>query len=99
MAAQGELFAMDLPGRLVLLSRQGSRLAGFWMDVGQPPDYLTGMCMFLHGNHRVPESLPEGTTVVGNVLIVSCVCPLVLLVMPIRTPASRLARTAASVPM
>jgi mannose-1-phosphate guanylyltransferase len=40
------------------------------MDVGQPPDYLTGMCMFLHSNHRVPESLPEGTTIVGNVLIV-----------------------------
>ncbi len=46
--------------------------AGFWMDVGQPADYLTGMCMYLHSNHKVPASLPEGTVIHGNVLIVRC---------------------------
>lgn len=33
MAGAGELYAMDLPG--------------FWMDIGQPKDFLTGMCMLL----------------------------------------------------
>lgn len=23
-------------------------LPGFWMDVGQPPDYLIGMCLYLN---------------------------------------------------
>ncbi|KAL0486285.1 mannose-1-phosphate guanylyltransferase [Acrasis kona] len=33
MSSSGNLFAMDLPG--------------FWMDIGQPKDFLTGMCMLL----------------------------------------------------
>jgi len=33
MADASELYAMDLPG--------------FWMDIGQPKDYLTGMCLLL----------------------------------------------------
>ena len=40
------------------------------MDVGQPADYLIGMCMYLVGNHSAPASLPAGTEIVGNVLIV-----------------------------
>lgn len=31
MAQDGELYAMELPG--------------FWMDVGQPKDFLTGKCL------------------------------------------------------
>lgn len=34
MAQDKELYAMELQG--------------FWMDVGQPKDFLTGMCMYLH---------------------------------------------------
>lgn len=34
MASDDNLYAMDLPG--------------FWMDVGQPPDYLIGMCLYLN---------------------------------------------------
>lgn len=33
MADEGQLYAMDLDG--------------FWMDIGQPRDYLTGMCLYL----------------------------------------------------
>lgn len=33
MAAEQQLHWMDLPG--------------FWMDVGQPKDYLSGMCLYL----------------------------------------------------
>jgi len=36
MAGAGELYAMDLPG--------------FWMDIGQPKDFLTGMCLLLASN-------------------------------------------------
>lgn len=39
MAQDGELYAMELPG--------------FWMDVGQPKDFLTGRCLdinFATGN-------------------------------------------------
>lgn len=56
MAADGNLFAMDLQG--------------FWMDVGQPKDFLTGMCMYLTSlRQRHPEMLHSGTGIVGNVLI------------------------------
>ena len=34
MAKDGDLFAMELQG--------------FWMDVGQPKDFLTGMCLYLN---------------------------------------------------
>lgn len=37
MAQDGQLFAMDLQG--------------FWMDVGQPKDFLTGTNKFLHKLH------------------------------------------------
>lgn len=33
MAQDGELYAMELPG--------------FWMDVGQPKDFLTGKCLYI----------------------------------------------------
>jgi mannose-1-phosphate guanylyltransferase len=59
MAAAGELYAMPLPG--------------FWMDIGQPPDYLSGLAKFLpallekqgdeHGGFSAspaPRSLPQG---------------------------------------
>jgi mannose-1-phosphate guanylyltransferase len=42
------------------------------MDVGQPKDFLTGMCLYLKSlrdNH--PEQLYSGEGVVGNVLVVS----------------------------
>ncbi|ESN98657.1 hypothetical protein HELRODRAFT_106916 [Helobdella robusta] len=56
MAADGDLYAFELQG--------------FWMDVGQPKDFLTGMCLYLnHLKHRKPEELCTGIGMVGNVLV------------------------------
>jgi dTDP-glucose pyrophosphorylase len=59
MAEEGTLFAMVLPG--------------FWMDIGQPPDYLTGMALYLASREAVsdPALAPVGPTIRGPVLIVS----------------------------
>ncbi len=58
MASEGNLFAMDLKG--------------FWMDVGQPKDYLIGIGLYLnHVSKSDPKSLFKGEGVVGNVLVVS----------------------------
>ncbi|KAI5064157.1 hypothetical protein GOP47_0020827 [Adiantum capillus-veneris] len=56
IAQENKLFAMVLPG--------------FWMDVGQPKDYITGLRLYLDSlrkNH--PEKLIKGANVVGNVLV------------------------------
>jgi mannose-1-phosphate guanylyltransferase len=45
-------------------------LQGFWMDIGQPKDFLTGMCLYLTSlRQKHPERLHEGNGIVGNVLI------------------------------
>lgn len=44
---------------------------GFWMDIGQPKDFLTGMCLFLQSlRQKQPERLYSGPGIVGNVLVV-----------------------------
>jgi mannose-1-phosphate guanylyltransferase len=60
MARNLELFAQDLPG--------------FWMDVGQPADFLTGMCLYLNWLRKADPSklaadLPNGSKVVGDILV------------------------------
>lgn len=47
------------------------------MDIGQPKDFLTGMCMFLQSLRvQHPERLHAGPGFVGNVLVVSiCALP------------------------
>jgi len=56
MATDGELFCMELQG--------------FWMDVGQPADFLTGMCMYLGSlRQKKPEMLANTIGIVGNVLV------------------------------
>ena len=41
------------------------------MDVGQPKDFLTGMCMYLnHLRQNEPDKLHQGEGIVGNVLVV-----------------------------
>lgn len=57
MSDDSQLYAMEL--------------SGFWMDVGQPKDYLTGMCLYLESlRKRKPEKLHTDSCIVGNVLIV-----------------------------
>lgn len=56
MAHDGELYAMELQG--------------FWMDVGQPKDFLTGMCFYLAALKQCNSAaLYQNTGVVGNVLV------------------------------
>ncbi|XP_059800518.1 mannose-1-phosphate guanyltransferase beta isoform X2 [Hypanus sabinus] len=56
MAQDGQLYAMELQG--------------FWMDIGQPKDFLTGMCMYLQSlRHKAPDRLHQGPGIVGNVLV------------------------------
>lgn len=56
MAADHELFAFELQG--------------FWMDVGQPKDFLSGMCLYLKHLRTVnPGVLYKGPGTVGNVLV------------------------------
>lgn len=56
MAQEGQLYAMELQG--------------FWMDIGQPKDFLTGMCMYLQSlRHKAPDRLHQGPGIVGNVLV------------------------------
>ncbi|KAJ7382194.1 hypothetical protein OS493_036525 [Desmophyllum pertusum] len=56
MAQDDDLYAFDL--------------SGFWMDVGQPKDFLTGMGMFLHFlREKHPERLRDGPGIIGNVLV------------------------------
>lgn len=57
MSSDSQLFAMELQG--------------FWMDVGQPKDYLIGMGLYLESlRKKSPEKLHNGSYIVGNVLIV-----------------------------
>lgn len=56
MASDGQLHAMELQG--------------FWMDVGQPKDFLTGTSLYLNSLRRNnQEKLHNGPGMVGNVLI------------------------------
>jgi len=57
MAQSDNLYAMELKG--------------FWMDVGQPKDFLTGMCLYLnHLRESEPDLLqPQAPGIVGNVLV------------------------------
>jgi mannose-1-phosphate guanylyltransferase len=56
MAQDGQLFAFDLEG--------------FWMDIGQPKDFLRGMALYLsHVRQTSPERLADGDSFVGNVLV------------------------------
>lgn len=57
MAKEGELYALNLEG--------------FWMDVGQPKDYLAGTFIYLNYlKSKEPQMLAKGENIIGNVLIV-----------------------------
>jgi len=55
MSDDGKIFQMVLPG--------------YWMDIGQPKDYLSGQTMHLESLTKLdPQSLLKGANVKGNVL-------------------------------
>ncbi|XP_058207155.1 mannose-1-phosphate guanylyltransferase 1-like isoform X1 [Rhododendron vialii] len=56
IAAEKKLYAMVLPG--------------FWMDIGQPRDYITGLRLYLDSLRKKSSSkLAVGAHIVGNVLV------------------------------
>ena len=57
MAAEKELYRMVLPG--------------FWMDIGQPPDFLTGQCLMLQSMNERGLGLSHGANIEG-IFIFSC---------------------------
>ncbi len=43
---------------------------GFWMDVGQPRDFLAGMCLYLNSlKAKSPEALTTGRGIIPPVLV------------------------------
>jgi mannose-1-phosphate guanylyltransferase len=55
MAAELQLYAFDLPG--------------FWMDIGQPKDFQTGVGLYLDHLKKIdPGQLRTGPGIIGNVL-------------------------------
>lgn len=51
-----------------------TELKGFWMDVGQPKDFLTGMCLYLNFLRENPDKknaqpLAKGPCIVGDVIV------------------------------
>lgn len=55
IAEENQLYAMVLPG--------------FWMDIGQPRDYLTGLRLYLDYLRTKSDVLASGSQFQGNVLI------------------------------
>jgi len=54
------------------------------MDVGQPKDFLTGMCLYLNDlRQKSPSSLHQGPGVVGNILVVSDIVVLLVYLMKV----------------
>lgn len=45
-------------------------LQNFWMDIGQPKDFLTGMCLYLKYLRSIESThLSTGPSIVGNVIV------------------------------
>lgn len=56
IASENKLYAMVLPG--------------FWMDIGQPKDYITGLRFYLDSlRKKAPQKLTTGDHIIGNVLV------------------------------
>ncbi|KAL5267256.1 hypothetical protein ACHWQZ_G004330 [Mnemiopsis leidyi] len=56
MCKEAELYAMELPG--------------YWMDVGQPKDFVIGSSLYLdHVSRTKPEILCKNQSCLGNVLV------------------------------
>lgn len=56
MASEGHLYEMCL--------------GGYWMDIGQPKDYLIGQKMFLQSHReRQTGELAQGTHIIGDVWV------------------------------
>jgi mannose-1-phosphate guanylyltransferase len=71
MAKDKQLYAYELKGKRSEKFQMKYFRIGFWMDVGQPKDYLIGMGLYLnYVRHSNPERLLHENGTVGNVLLV-----------------------------
>ncbi|XP_049872551.1 mannose-1-phosphate guanyltransferase beta-like [Pectinophora gossypiella] len=66
MSLEKEIFpSMTEEGHLCAME-----LKGFWMDVGQPKDFLTGTCLYLASLQKISKLSSESKVgIIGNVLI------------------------------
>ena len=83
MAKEEELHAFDLKGCVyvytvhvcthgVLSEHICCYQVGFWMDIGQPKDFIVGVGLYLSFLHeKFPDKLEQGENFVGSVLVVS----------------------------
>ena len=76
MAREEELYAFDLKGAVLIIHYLCydpiEYVIGFWMDIGQPKDFIIGMGLYLSFLHdHFPDRLEQGENFVGNVLVVS----------------------------
>ncbi|MFS7968671.1 putative nucleotidyltransferase [Helianthus anomalus] len=56
IVSENQLYAMVLPG--------------YWMDIGQPKDYITGLRLYLDSlRMKSPSMLASGAHIIGNVLV------------------------------
>ena len=54
------------------LSIYAATNVGFWMDIGQPKDFIVGVGLYLSFLHeKFPDKLEQGENFVGSVLVVS----------------------------
>eukprot|EP00794_Sanderia_malayensis_P006062 gene6062-6764_t len=59
-----------IEGFVLILKASVLHLIGYWMDVGQPKDFLSGMAFHLNGiRSKSPDLLYHGPGVRGNVLV------------------------------
>ncbi|MCD7452353.1 Mannose-1-phosphate guanylyltransferase 1 [Datura stramonium] len=57
-------------GLCYLLKLYAMVLPGFWMDIGQPKDYITGLRLYLDSlKKRSSSKLASGSHIVGNVIV------------------------------
>lgn len=65
MAKEGQLYCMTLEG--------------FWMDIGQPKDFLLGSSLYLDYLRQTnPKMLTSDENTIGNVLIVIIIFKILL---------------------
>lgn len=65
------------------------------MDVGQPKDYLTGLCLYLKSlRAKSPGVLAKGENIIGDVLLVCGPWPLVFTL--VRAPGTNTAKSLCS---
>jgi mannose-1-phosphate guanylyltransferase len=71
MAEEGQLYSMVLKGYVIIRVILNLFSARFWMDIGQPKDYLAGTSLYLNSlAEKDKDLLLSGKGIKGAVLVV-----------------------------